>query len=437
MVVRLLSLTLCLSLICAGAAAQSWQEHTSEGELAFAYGNNARAEAAFKKALENAKHFRQGDRRIETSFRNLARLYEHQSRLDEAQPLYELLLAAQEARLGKEHPALLETLLALGRTCLKAGDVASAETHLRRFLKLASTTGEATPEQQQTVLSILASMMEIQERHDEALAMQRRSVALITNELDLTATEQANELDSLAQLELLYGTPEKAEKLLLKAVTLRCADDAEISRSALLVTAAMAALAAGENEMAQRIADKALKEPDVDQLATRQVLAEAAWRSVHRGDATIEDLLAAGGDTPSLAAASQELEDVLALQQEQLDARDPQLIQTMRRCVEVSALRGELDAAITRQRQLTGLLETTPGAELDTAMADLAALYWAAGEKKQAVRTNGELLGLLEQRWGSNDDRLLPVLERQLLYTTELHQRKQARALKKRIRKLK
>ena len=81
---------LAIAISVAGAAGgqTSWGDHTRAGEYAFARGDVARAKAAFQAALDLAQGFPPGDRRLETSLGNLARLYEHQSEFDQAQPRY-------------------------------------------------------------------------------------------------------------------------------------------------------------------------------------------------------------------------------------------------------------------------------------------------------------------------------------------------------------
>ncbi len=83
-------------------AQADWATVTRGAEYAFARGQMARAEAGFQQALEIAQTFPPGDRRLETSLENLGRFYEHQSSFAKAQPLYQLLLAAQEYRVGTD-----------------------------------------------------------------------------------------------------------------------------------------------------------------------------------------------------------------------------------------------------------------------------------------------------------------------------------------------
>ena len=110
-------------------AQDSWTAHTNVGEYAFARGDLERAESEFRAALEIAQRLPAGDRRLETSLQNLARLYEHESDFDRAQPLYQLLLAAKEHRLGTEHPDLLNVAEKKPQTAQRALKMHESPVH--------------------------------------------------------------------------------------------------------------------------------------------------------------------------------------------------------------------------------------------------------------------------------------------------------------------
>ena len=126
-------------------AQSDWSTHTRAGEYAFAQGNHEYAEREFQAALQIAQDFPPGDRRLETSLGNLGRLYEHDSDLDRAQPLYQLMLAVQEARVGMKDPELLGTLYAVARVSQPMGDLPTAKDSLERYAEIAETSGAADP----------------------------------------------------------------------------------------------------------------------------------------------------------------------------------------------------------------------------------------------------------------------------------------------------
>jgi tetratricopeptide (TPR) repeat protein len=441
-------LVLLATLLLAGsAAAQSWSEHTRTGELAFAVGKMERAEAELRAALEIAQGFPEGDPRLETSLENLAKLYENLHRLDEAQPLLELLLAAQEERSGTTSPRLLDTLLALGRICVRSGDIPGAEAHLKRYVAISDqqrSNPEAEPpsasdtDRLRAVLSILSEVVGHQGRTEEALELQRRSVALITPESMLTQSEKADQLESLAQLELLHGSVDEGERLLREAIRLRVADEDPRSEAQLLAEAARTAFDAGETALTERLASDALAratEPERQERAFK-LLADVAWLEVRRGSNGLDTLLAAAGDTPELETAEQRLQAVLDLQRGNLPESLPEVLETTSRLVQVQTLRGHVADAAQTQRSLIELRRQAGGPALARALDDLAVLLVAAGSTEEACQVTGELIDLLSQDRGPEHEALLAPLARQLELLKELHRRKEARAVKKRLRKL-
>jgi tetratricopeptide (TPR) repeat protein len=139
---RNLMTTLILILMAVPAAAQTnWGGRTSAGEWAFSRGNFERAEAEFRAALEIAQEFPEDDVRLEESLRNLGRLYEHQSLFDKAEPMYLLLLAAEEHRVGPDSPEILDTLAALARVSVPSGDHPVAIDSLERFVAISDSAG--------------------------------------------------------------------------------------------------------------------------------------------------------------------------------------------------------------------------------------------------------------------------------------------------------
>ncbi len=438
---RSLLCCLLLGLICTPVLAQQgWKEHTDTGELAVAYGKLDRAEQEFRAALEIAQRLPAGDRRLETSLENLARLLEYRERLDEAQPLYELLLVAKEIRLGADSPKLLDTLRAAGRVALGAGDVPVAEAHLQRFVKLAEAAKDLDPDHLRTVLSILSRMFVLQERPDEAVVMQRRSVALLEESI-LTPSERAAEVETLAHLELLHGSPEHAEQLLLDALALRAEDgeDVAVSTAPTMAEAAGLAFGAGELQVAERLARHALDSAGEDldaHMSAQSVLVDVAWFQVHRGGVRLADLLTVARDSDQLDSAEQQLQALLELQESVLGGADPSVLKTLSRLVEVRVLRGHAATAAAPQRRIVEGRRSVGGPVLMTAVEDLAALLLAAGDDHQAAEVNNELITLLEDRYGPDDPRLLPVLQSQMELLKSQKRKGEAKALKKRIRKI-
>jgi hypothetical protein len=424
--------------VASSAAAQdAWQQHTTAGEWAFRQGDMARAESEFRAALEIAQELPPGSRRLEQSLSDLARLYEHDGRTAQAQSKYLLLLAVQEHQFGLSDPMLLDTLLSVARTSQSVGDVPQAEASLRRYLEIAEESGVADAGQRWRVLAMLARSASLQERHDEALGLQRSAIASLAEDHDAGALERAIQLESLAQMEMLHGRPAAAEELLDEAVAAR--QVGEIGGAApVLAAAAATALGAAEPDLAERLALAAevasgdgAPPPEVE-----QVLAEVAWMRVQRGSDGFAELLAVTGDEAALAEAETRLVGLLRRQDQELAGDDPARVETLSRLAQVAAMRHDLEAAIDWQEQVSAALT---GADVERSLRaedGLAFLLSEAGRSEQALAVNTELLGRLEAEWGSGDPRLLPVLERQAGLLAEVGRRKDAKAVRKRIRAL-
>ncbi|MEJ2190669.1 MAG: hypothetical protein P8Y93_14970 [Acidobacteriota bacterium] len=106
----------------------------------------------------------------------------------------------------------------------------------------------------------------------------------------------------------------------------------------------------------------------------------------------------------------------------------------MVRLVEVEVLRGRPAEAAQWQRKLLEL----PLAPADALAAreDLVLLLAAAGELDQAIGENADILAALEAQYGPDDRRLVPVLQQRVDLLTRTGNKKEAKKLRKRIKKL-
>lgn len=423
-----LCLTLSSFLLAAAtvSAQGDWGAVTRSAEYAFARGQMTRAESEFQKALDIAQRFPEGDRRLETSLENLGRFYEHQSNFDKAQPLYQLLLAAQENRLGADDPSLLGTLFAIARVSQPMGDLPTVEGTLRKYDAIATSSGRADARQWWQVLAMLARMEIIQEDESAALEWQRRAVEVLATDSHATPEERAIQLESLAQMELTAGEGTRAEELYTRIAELRIDDGEAGALSRTMTAGAEAAYAAGEFETAERLASNALTasaELD-DEVAVRSVLADVSWARVNRGTDDLEVLLAAARDEEELTRALDRLQSLLTVG----DGADPE---TLSRLVQVEALRGQPAEAARWQRQL---IEATGGT---TAMRiALTTLLAAAGDTDEALAENAAVLSIMEGQYGPTDPRLTPILGQRMNILIDAGRKKEARKVSKRMKKL-
>jgi tetratricopeptide (TPR) repeat protein len=425
-IVGFLVLTLVAGTVCAQG---DWSTLTHNGEYAFARGFMDRAEKEFQAALEVAQQLPPGDRRLEISLDNLARLYEHESEFAKAQPLYQLKLAAAEARLGTDDPGLLDPLYDVARVSQPLGDLPEVDESLQRFDAIARATGAADPRQWWQALAMLARMQVIREDQETALAWQRRAVEVLAEDGGATPEERVAQLESLAQLELEAGDGERAAALFLEVAEVRAAEEGPTAFAETLVRGASAAFAVGRFETAEQLAMTTLElEPEgTSGGSARAVLADVSWARVSRGTDDLEILLAATGDDPDLALAAQRLHAVA-------DAEGGADNETLTRLVQVETLRGNFREAVHCQRQLVATAPTQQ-AEM-AARRDLCLLLTAEGDYGAALTENTVVLEALERELGPDDPRLLPILEQRLDILERTGPKKEAKRVKKRIKKI-
>jgi hypothetical protein len=165
------------------------------------------------------------------------------------------------------------------------------------------------------------------------------------------------------------------------------------------------------------------------ELKARRVLAELSWIKVNRGTSDMENLLAAAdANNKELVRARDRLRALIAL--EGADKRT-----TLTRLAQVEALRGQPASAADWQFQLLEIVADDTEAAA-AARRDLVTLLAAAGRFDEALAENAAVLADLETQYGPTDKRLLPVLsQRQALYESAGN-KKQAKKIRKRIKKL-
>ncbi len=428
-------------LTAAGSVAQTtWESRTRTGEYAFAIGDTERAEREFKAALAIAQKLPPPDPRLETSLGNLARLYEHVDRLAEALPMYQLQIAAIEARLGSDSPALLEPLLGLGRVAIQTGDVPTADEALERYRTLAETTGAADPERRWIALAMLARTHTLEDRPERALEIQREAVSALDDARGPTDLERATALESLAQMELADGDADAAESLLVRAVELRAGDDEGGSIAAMLTAAAETAFGAGRLDVADRLADRAeatVVDEGGDPTPVDRIQADIAWMRVRRGTDSLGDLYLGASPGPELDRAYNRL---LTVHGEVGPDTDPAVIgDNLSRLAQVAALRGEVEDSAHWQRMVVDLASEQAGADSPQVMAaqnNLIDLFTASDRIDNAVTANAWLIAAQERAWGPDNQRLAPALERQVELLTEAGLKRDAKKVRKRLKKL-
>lgn len=423
------------------AAQTNWGGRTSAGEWAFSRGDFERAAEEFRAALEISQGFPEGDVRLEESLRNLGRLYEHQSLFDEAEPMFLLLLAAEEHRVGPDSTEILDTLVALARVAVPAGDHPVALESLERFVTIADSQGITDDDRLRVVLASLTRIYLIEEKGEQALDSQRRSATMALTNPGLEAEEQAAALESQAQLEIKFGDPSAAQALVHQAGTLIKDSDPSAVIDNLYLDAARLALAEGETDVAGSIYT-AFKQAVPGAGATTESArldADIAWSAVRRDSANVVDLMAVSQDPEALKKAADALTLLDTLQKSE-EAPDPAArLETLGRLARVKVMQGDLPGATAVQQDLVSLLAAATGTSSkpsQTAMRGEIDLLLAQQRNSEAADANAALIAALEQAWGEDDPRLLPSLRLQYDLLKDARRKKEAKVIKKRIRKL-
>jgi tetratricopeptide (TPR) repeat protein len=190
------------------------------------------------------------------------------------------------------------------------------------------------------------------------------------------------------------------------------------------------ALAAGELETAERLAMRSTHSyPDAAaELQAREVLAELSWIKVNRGTDDMATLLAAAGDDVELDRARDRLRSMIAL-----ETGDD--LTTLSRLAQVEALRGQPTSAADWQSQLLEILPADTDAAAD-ARRNLVTLLAAAGQFDEALVENAVILADLEKKYGASDSRLMPVLGQRLELLEGARRKKEAKQVRKRMKKI-
>src|SRR5262249_45395111 len=116
-----------------------WRTHFEAGEAAQKKGSYAEAETHFTSALKSAEAFGGTDGRLISTIRKLAGLYDDQGKYEDAERLYERLIAADEKATGKDNPQIATDLSDLATVYRHQGRYAEAEALYQRALSMMET----------------------------------------------------------------------------------------------------------------------------------------------------------------------------------------------------------------------------------------------------------------------------------------------------------
>lgn len=149
---------------------------------------------------------------------NLAVLYLHQGRFDEAERHHKRALALLEETLGREHASVGRAAANLGTMLNEAGRPAEAEPLLRRALAIANARSPRVAVSIGVIEDNLAGLLRRTGRHAEARGHLLRALALFEGALPLRHPRLATARNNLGRFLLDIGDLEQAEAQLKRAL---------------------------------------------------------------------------------------------------------------------------------------------------------------------------------------------------------------------------
>ena len=422
-----------------GAAGQeSWSDHTAAGEWAFSRGELDRCEAEFRAALEAAQALPAGGPPARDQPRATWRVF------TSTRPDGTKLSRSTSCCWRPRRCASVRTTRPCSTPCSRWPEAAYRSAtrrrqrpSLTRYLAIADVSGSDDPAARWQAASLLARVLSLQDRREEALEFQRSAMSALADDGFASDLDRAAQLETLAQLEITDGSADAVEALLDEVVELRVVAEEESGAVEVYGSAASAALGAGELELAERLASKAIAAGDggPDTLTACRVLADVSWLKIRRSG-ELADVLAVEAEPEETTQAIDRLRSLLELQDGAGDPSHPDRVETLSRLAQTTAMAGDLEAAARWQRLYAEAVADGGGDRPWVALDGLAYLLTEAGLTDEALQVNSDLLQRLEKAWGADDPRLIPVLHRQQLLLAEVGRKKEAKAIRKRLGKL-
>ncbi len=182
-----------------------------------ALANYAAAEASYKRAIDILDA--QADVANSGILNdNLAVLYGHMGRLDDAEPRHRRAIQLLEQALGREHREVGQAAANFGVFLNEAGRLDEAEPLLRRGLAIAEAQLPQDPVSIAIITDNLAGLMRQTGRNDEAMQNLRRALALFEKSLPPDHPTLATVHNNLGRLLIDIGRPAEAEAALRRAL---------------------------------------------------------------------------------------------------------------------------------------------------------------------------------------------------------------------------
>jgi CHAT domain-containing protein len=320
-----------------------------------------------------------------------------ESKLDEALPLAERLLARTEAAHGPDHPDVAQALLILADVRRMKGEFKLADPMLRRALAIREKAlgPEALPVAQ--VLQILGDNLRLMGKEADAEPLLVRSIAIREKALGPDHIDVARSVFGLGKLYTTLRQPERAIPLLERALAIR---EKALGPDHKDVAATLEALAVADGFMGEYVRAESL---------LRRVLAirEKALGPDHPEVAQVLSNL-----SPLLerrneyGEAEKVLSRALSIIEKTLGPDHPDAATTLGNLAALHLAEEDYAAAEPLAARAVAILEKTLGPDHPTTAsntATLAEIAWMTGDEARAERLYLRALAVVEKALGPDD----------------------------------
>jgi CHAT domain-containing protein/tetratricopeptide (TPR) repeat protein len=158
---------------------------------------------------------------VATSLNNLALFYKDQGKYDQAEPLYQRSLTIYEKSLGKDHPNVAAVLSNLAELYLLQRKYELAEPLYQRSLKIREKVSGKNHLDITGNLDNLARIYRFQDKYDKAESLYQRSLAIREKTLGKQHSLVAGSLNELASLYEAQGKYNQVEPLYQRSLAIR------------------------------------------------------------------------------------------------------------------------------------------------------------------------------------------------------------------------
>ncbi|CAN5423415.1 hypothetical protein BH10CYA1_BH10CYA1_02870 [soil metagenome] len=141
---------------------------TSAAHAAIQSKDFVKAEKLCKQALLDTRRMKENDPRLSQSLDDLAQVYIHERKFDDARPLFMRVLKIKESKYGKDSPELIKPLNDVVRVTCAGGACYDTIPHLKRLLSI-RRKAEPNSRDIPVTLLLIGEAYEKREKYPEAL----------------------------------------------------------------------------------------------------------------------------------------------------------------------------------------------------------------------------------------------------------------------------